>query len=68
MIKVFNFKRFRVYIIISMAAILLFAAIGIFRPDVLSAWNENRDIPIYSVGTDQKKTSVTFDCAWVAVP
>ena len=66
MIKVFNFKRCRVLFIICLAVVLLLAAAGIFNTDVLPVWNENRQIPIYSVETMGKKASITFDCAWGA--
>jgi polysaccharide deacetylase family sporulation protein PdaB len=66
MIRVFNFKRYRVYILAFLAAVILLAALGIFSPKTASVFSDSRKIPIYSVETNEKKASITFDCAWGA--
>lgn len=64
------FKKFRCFVItkkniIVCGAVFLALAVGIslfalFLPAVATAG----EIPIYSVGTDEKVIAITFDCAW----
>ncbi len=66
----FVFKKFRCFVItkkniIVCACVFLALAVGIslftlFLPSVAIAG----EIPIYSVGTDEKVIAITFDCAW----
>ncbi|HEX2925115.1 MAG TPA: polysaccharide deacetylase family protein [Ruminiclostridium sp.] len=43
----------------------VFALIG-FTAKSIGVFNPARHLPIYSVGTEQKDVSITFDCAWGA--
>lgn len=53
-------------VLIGVLALVL--CIGIFasRETVAEVFEQKRDLPIYSVECDQKKVSITFDCAWGA--
>ena len=43
----------------------LFAVImGVAFTASSPAFGKSRKIPIYSVGTDEKKVAISFDCAW----
>jgi len=66
MIRVFNLRRYRVFILALLVAAILLAALGILSPKAVGVFSGGRKIPIYSVGTDEKKASITFDCAWGA--
>ena len=66
--KVFVLKGRKVFTVI-LASFMIAAtvfAILVSRPDVLSAFSEGKDLPIYSVDYPEKKVAITFDCAWGA--
>ena len=49
-----------------LAAALIAAAVFIPRRSVNTFMSGGRDLPIYSVGRDDGKIAITFDCAWNA--
>ena len=44
--------------------LFLVLACFILGTTIMAAFAEERKIPIYCVDTDEKKISITFDCAW----
>lgn len=44
--------------------ILLILMLFYSRQEVLTVFQEKREIPIYSVDCPEKKIAITFDCAW----
>ncbi len=64
--KVFILTRKRMTVIAAALALLL--CVGIFRiagtDKAVAASASERRIPIYSVGTEEKKVSISFDAAW----
>lgn len=69
-ILIINRKRFRRYLAVLGAGVgivaLLLAAgrLGVFNS--INVFSNQRILPIYSVETDKKLVSITFDCAWGA--
>lgn len=47
-----------------LGAILLILILFYSREEVLTVFQEKRDLPIYSVDCLEKKIAITFDCAW----
>ncbi len=52
-------------IIMFILTVTLFAAIG-YTANTVGVFNSAKHLPIYSVETEQKAVSITFDCAWGA--
>lgn len=46
------------------AIIIILSLAGIIGLDAIDAFNEYKDLPIYSVDNGKKQVSITFDCAW----
>ena len=65
-IFVFNFRRLLIFLIIFAMAALLISVVSIKGMEALGVFSSNRELPIYSVGTEEKVASITFDCAWGA--
>lgn len=66
-IFVINAKKSSKFIIAFLFALLGIALALTFLPmDTLGVFSSARDLPIYSVGTTEKKAAITFDCAWGA--
>lgn len=64
--KVF-FVRKKTLTAVLTAAILLVVAItagAIALGGTKQTFSKNRELPIYSVGTEEKKIAISFDCAW----
>ena len=58
------------YIIATLMVVILFGAVGFVQKNNITATQTmssvNKDIPIYSVETTEKKISLTINCAWNA--
>jgi|LSQX01.2.fsa_nt_gb polysaccharide deacetylase family sporulation protein PdaB len=63
---VLNGRRLLVYFLITLALLLAAYFLIITGPGTFSAFRAQKEVPIYSVETPDKKISVTFDCAWGA--
>ncbi len=63
---VFNYRRLIVYLLILMSVIITASLLSVPVTDSRGVFSVRRQIPIYSVDTDEKLVSVTFDCAWGA--
>ena len=61
---VINIRRYIKYFIVFFILLVVIASIFMLKPDTINVWSENREIPIYSVQCEDKKASITFDCAW----
>jgi len=53
-------------ILVGVFALIICTCIFISRETVAEVFEQKRDLPIYSVECNQKKASITFDCAWEA--
>lgn len=53
-------------VIIGIFALVTCVGIFVSRETVAEVFEQKRDIPIYCVECNQKKASITFDCAWEA--
>lgn len=59
-------KKQRTYLSIVVAiSLLTFIGIGM-KNNSFSVFSNNRKLPIYSVGTDEKKIAISFDASWGA--
>lgn len=65
-IFVVSVKRFPRYLILFLIAVLLFLAAINAGTRVIGAFTADKQLPIYSVETADKKAAITFDCAWGA--
>ena len=63
-IFVINAKNLIVTICIALFLISVCLAGSSLVDDVVETATTNRLLPIYSVETDEKVVSLTFDCAW----
>jgi polysaccharide deacetylase family sporulation protein PdaB len=61
-----DFKKAIICLLLLASAVLIISAFS--RPDggLLAVFSPKREVPIYSVDTDEKLAAVTFDCAWGA--
>ncbi len=70
MFFVFNKQKIISYIIAFWAVAILFCGAGLFAPNfaetVETSAGAKKLLPIYSVATDEKKVSLTINCAWNA--
>lgn len=66
--KLYVIKLNTMYKCVLIGFLALILCIGIFasKDTVVEVFEQKRDLPIYSVECDQKKASITFDCAWGA--
>jgi len=55
--------RYLIPILIIATVIVIVFVIG---PQVMPVSGQNKELPIYSVDTGEKKVAITFDCAWGA--
>jgi hypothetical protein len=62
-----NTKRCVSYLLIAALVASILTILLVFNEQVISAFSQERELPIYSVECDQKKVSITFDCAWGAL-
>ncbi len=53
-------------LVLTIAVALLILTIGRYGVKALETYTEQRELPIYSVDTAEKKAAITFDCAWGA--
>ncbi len=53
-------------LLLAIAVLVAFTGIYLSRNEVAEVFEQKRDLPIYSVDCNQKKVSITFDCAWEA--
>lgn len=53
--------RFGIVVLICSIFLILH---GLYNIQSLPAFNQDKELPIYSVGTDEKKASITIDAAW----
>lgn len=67
-IYVINFKRFLRLLPVFLIIVLLLSFISVTGMEAFGVFDQERDLPIYSVDTPDRKVSITFDCAWGAVP
>ena len=59
-------RRLLTYFLISVALLLIAYTLIITAPGALDVFVAQREAPIYSVDTPDKKIALTFDCAWGA--
>lgn len=66
--KLYTIKLNAIYkcVLLCAAALIVFAGLYLSKEEVAEVFEQKRDIPIYSVECNQKKASITFDCAWEA--
>ncbi len=57
--KILNWKS-----LLFMAALFIAAGIGIPKTVTVSNTVNGRELPIYSVETEEKKVALSFDAAW----
>ena len=62
----FSLRRLTVYLLMLLTVVLIVSVL--IRPATASigAFFAQRQVPIYSVDTDEKLAAITFDCAWGA--
>ncbi|NLC69488.1 MAG: polysaccharide deacetylase family protein [Clostridiaceae bacterium] len=65
-IYIIKLKTIIAYGAVTLALIILAAMWGITGMKPLEVFSQGREIPIYSVECEEKKASITFDCAWGA--
>lgn len=65
-IYVINARKTLRYIVICALAVLIAAVMGLDSNGSLPVFNDEKDLPIYSVDHPEKKLALTFDCAWGA--
>ena len=53
-------------ILLSFVVLITLTCLLVSREKVAEVFEQKRDLPIYSVDCNQKKVSITFDCAWEA--
>lgn len=53
--------RFGIVVLICSVFLILH---GLYNIQSLPVFNQDKELPIYSVGTDEKKASITIDAAW----
>lgn len=58
--------RKRVLACLLLAGICLLIFLSVSHMDFVEVLASKREIPIYSVETDEKLAAITFDCAWGA--
>lgn len=62
---VINGKR-KIVCLLVLAGICLLMALTAFHEDMAGVFASKREIPVYSVETDENLAALTFDCAWGA--
>ncbi len=66
-LKIFVIRAKRIFLYFFLAlAVLCCIFLSIGKIDNINVFNAKRDLPIYSVETNNKNISITFDCAWGA--
>lgn len=63
---VLNSRKTVAGFVITIACVLLILTLGKYGVKALETYTEQRELPIYSVDTAEKKAAITFDCAWGA--
>jgi peptidoglycan/xylan/chitin deacetylase (PgdA/CDA1 family) len=51
-------------IFLAVMAILLILVFYYSKEEIITVFQQKRDLPIYSVDCSDKKIAITFDCAW----
>lgn len=67
MFFVFNKQKIISYLVAFTTVAILFCGAGFFVPNdntIETSTNLERLLPIYSVETEEKKISLTINCAW----
>ena len=62
---VFNGRKLLVCLLLLAAACLLIF-LPVYREELAAVFAAKREIPVYSVDTEENLTALTFDCAWGA--
>lgn len=63
---VFNFRRLIAYLLMLTTVIIIVSVISTPNASIIGVFSAERQVPIYSVDTDEKLAAITFDCAWGA--
>ena len=67
MFIVFNKQKIGAYIVLLSTVVILFGmAFGINNSEIIETAASVKELPIYSVATDEKKIAFTMNCAWDA--
>ncbi|WP_010252427.1 polysaccharide deacetylase family protein [Acetivibrio cellulolyticus] len=54
------------YALLVIAGLTILTGIFLSKEEMAEVFEQKRDLPIYSVECNQKRASITFDCAWEA--
>ena len=71
MFFVFNKQKIISYLVAFSTVIILFCGASFFMPkldDSILISSNLKLLPIYSVNTNEKKVSLTINCAWSQIP
>lgn len=63
----FHVRKIRKLALYAVVLAFMVVVSNICSPAVAEVFNEQRELPIYSVDCKEKKLAITFDCAWGAV-
>lgn len=63
---VFNARRLLVLLLLLASAAFIISVLTLRDTGLLAVFASKREIPIYSVDTEEKLAAITFDCAWGA--
>jgi polysaccharide deacetylase family sporulation protein PdaB len=63
---ILNPRKTITVVVITIAVVLMILTFGRYGVKALETFTEQRELPIYSVDTAEKKAAITFDCAWGA--
>jgi len=67
MVIVFNKDKLITYLVAVISVCFMFCFIHISTDNIVqTSSNVTKELPIYNVQTEEKKVSLTFDCAWSA--
>lgn len=62
--KIYRYKKLLVLLAIALAIIILLFSFTKNRGNISNVFAAEKELPIYSVNRDDKKISLTIDCAW----
>lgn len=65
-IFVINLRTVVKYLVMAIVAAILVICTSIAGKSAIGVFNSDKQLPIYSVETADKKAAITFDCAWGA--
>jgi polysaccharide deacetylase family sporulation protein PdaB len=63
---VFNYHRLTAYLLMLLSVIAVTALLSVPKSGIRGVFAVQRQVPVYSVDTEEKVAAVTFDCAWGA--